>query len=209
MLNPQTLAAMLRHVRLLSACIAFGLILVPLVLSSAKADEPPAATSVLANTLTHEEFVRAGLQKLTPEELAALEAALIRHQQLPEPSTAAPVSTDTSSITYTHAPSSAPAGKVVSPGDKTAAFGAEQVIKAKPLETDAELHSHIEGTLDGFSGRAVFVLGNGQIWQQRVPETVYFAKKLVNPEVVLTRSFAGYKMLIVPADRVVFVKRIQ
>jgi hypothetical protein len=199
---------MLRHVRLLSAFIASGVLLVPFALPSAKADESQTASSgVLASTLTHDEFVRAGLQKLTPEELAALEAALIRHQQLASPPLAASTPVDNSSVIYTAAP--APAGKPPSSAEKTAAFGAEQVTKAKPLETDAELHSHIEGTLDGFSGRAVFVLGNGQIWQQRVPETVYFGKKLVNPEVVLTRSFAGYKMLIVPADRVVFVKRIQ
>jgi len=198
---------MLRHVRFFSAFIASGVLLVPFALPSAQADETSATPSgVLANTLTHEEFVRAGLQKLTPEELAALEAALLRHQQLASPPAATPA--DNSTVIYT-APSTPAPGKAPSSAEKTAAFGAEQVTKAKPLETDAELHSHIEGTLEGFSGRAVFVLGNGQIWQQRVPETVYFAKKLVNPEVILTRSFAGYKMLIVPADRVVFVKRIQ
>lgn len=204
---------MLRHARLLSVFIASGMLLVPLVLPSAKADETPPASSTLANTLTHEEFVRAGLQKLTPDELAALEAALIRHQQLPGPSmavaVAAPAAAPTDNSTITYPAPSAPAAKPASSAEKTAAFGAEQIAKAKPLETDAELHSHIEGTLDGFSGRAVFVLGNGQIWQQRVAETVYFAKKLVNPEVVLTHTLGGYKMLIVPADRVVFVKRIQ
>jgi hypothetical protein len=200
---------MLRHVRLFSAFIASGVLLVPFALPSAQADETPMAPSgTLANTLTHEEFVRAGLQKLTPEELAALEAALIRHQQLATQPMAASIPADNSTVIYT-APASPAPGKAPTSAEKTAAFGAEQVTKAKPLDTDAELHSHIEGTLEGFSGRAVFVLGNGQIWQQRVPETVYFAKKLVNPEVILTRSFAGYKMLIVPADRVVFVKRVQ
>ena len=55
----------------------------------------------------------------------------------------------------------------------------------------------------------MFVLDNGQIWQQRMPETVYFTPTLVNPEVIITRGFIGYKMLIVPANRIVFVKRIQ
>ncbi len=200
---------MLRHVRLLSAFIASGVLLVPFALPSAQADENPATPSgVLANTLTHEEFVRAGLQKLTPEELAALEAALIRHQQLASPPVAAATPADNSTVIYT-APSSPAARQGAHLRRKNRGFRGGTGHKAKPLETDAELHSHIEGTLEGFSGRAVFVLGNGQIWQQRVPETVYFAKKLVNPEVILTRSFAGYKMLIVPADRVVFVKRVQ
>jgi hypothetical protein len=69
--------------------------------------------------------------------------------------------------------------------------------------------SSIEGTIESFSGRAVFVLDNGQIWQQRIPDTVYFSPKLENPEVIITRDIVGYKMLIVPANRIVFVKRIQ
>ncbi len=186
---------------LLRACIpgvfiSVWLILAALVVPFAQAEQSPAPGSALTELLTREEFVNSGLQKLTQGELTALETALIRHQRLAGP----PKASGTPPLDST---------RVASAGDKSAAFGAEQVVKGAPAETEAELHSHIEGSLDGFAGRAVFVLGNGQIWQQRVPETVYFARKLVNPEVVLTRSFAGYKMLIVPADRVVFVKRIQ
>ena len=83
-------------------------------------------------------------------------------------------------------------------------------MAAKPAaDTPAALHTRIEGTLDGFSGRAVFVMENGQIWQLRMPQTVSFVRKLTNPEVVITRGTFGYKMLIVPADRVVPVKRLQ
>ena len=171
----------------------------------AKAGETPEGGE-LARILTPEEFTRSGLQKLTPTELSSLETALLQHHQLSaSPVTGSMATENPSSI----GPSSLAREKIEPSGDKSRGFGAEQVTKPKPDETGAEMRSHIEGTLDGFSGRAVFVLGNGQIWQQRVPETVYFAKKLVDPEVVLTRSFAGYKMLIVPANRVVFVKRIQ
>jgi hypothetical protein len=196
--NPETLASMLRRARLPCVFISVWLILTALVAPPAQADQTPAAASTLTDLLTHEEFVQSGLQKLSPKELATLEMALIRHQQLA--GSAAAHSTPVDSV-------SSIGTSVVSPA--SSAFGSEQVVKGAPAETAAELHSHIEGSLDGFAGRAVFVLENGQIWQQRVPETVYFARKLVNPEVVLTRSFAGYKMLIVPADRVVFVKRIQ
>jgi len=146
----------------------------------------PAPASII-HSLTPEEFTQAGLNKLTPEELTFLEAALARHQ--PGVAQAAPVKPDEA---------------VVNSTDKSAAsFGAEQIV------TEQELHARIEGTIESFTGRAVFVLDNGQIWQQRIPDTVYFTPKLVNPEVVITRGFVGYKMLIVPANRIVFVKRIQ
>jgi hypothetical protein len=106
--------------------------------------------------LTPEEFAKAGLNKLTPEELTFLEAALALQ--------AAPV---------------APAEKVVQATGKAAAsFGAEQVTPAQRVVTEQELHAHIEGTIESFSGRAVFVLDNGQIWQQRIPDTVYFTRSL-------------------------------
>lgn len=152
-----------------------------------------AAPQPLTQSFTPEEFAKAGLNKLTPEELSFLEETLARHQQQ-----------------AVEAARHAPVKPVLTSKDpESATFGAEQVSKTKVVKTDQELHAHIEGTLESFSGRAVFVLDNGQIWQQRIPDTVYLGKKLVNPEVVLTRGLIGYKMVIVPADRVVFVKRIQ
>lgn len=153
----------------------------------------PAPASVI-HALTPEEFAKAGLNKLSPEELTFLEEALARHQPGTSVSTA-PV---------------APTEKVVKSTDKAAgSFGAEQVTPASRVVSQEELHARIEGTIESFSGRAVFVLDNGQIWQQRIPDTVFFNPKLVNPEVIITRGFIGYKMLIVPANRVVFVKRVQ
>jgi hypothetical protein len=153
----------------------------------------PAPASTL-HALTPEEFAKAGLNKLTPEELIFLEEALSRHQ--------AGASVATAQV--------APTEKVVKSTDKAAStFGAEQVTPVQKVITEQELHAHIEGTIESFSGRAVFVLDNGQIWQQRIPDTMYFTPKLENPEVIITRGLVGYKMLIVEANRVVFVKRIQ
>ena len=152
---------------------------------------PPAS---VIHALSPEEFTRAGLNKLTPEELTFLEEALARHQQ---------------GLAQATAPEQ-PKEKVIQSTDKAAAaFGAEQVTEAKRVVTEQELHAHIEGTIESFTGRAVFVLDNGQIWQLRMPDSIYFTPKLENPEVIITRGFVGYKMVIVPANRVVFVKRIQ
>jgi hypothetical protein len=161
------------------------------------------APAAAIHTLTPEEFAKAGLNKLTPEELVYLEEALARHQQVPNSSSPAVAAAQTTGPIV-------PTEKVVKSTDKAAAsFGSEQVTPAPRVVSHEELHAHIEGTIESFSGRAVFVLDNGQIWQQRIPDTVYFTPKLVNPEVIITRGFVGYKMLIVPANRIVFVKRVQ
>lgn len=165
-----------------SSCLAGALL---------AAEKPPGG---LVGTLSPEEFAHAGLAKLTSEELAALDAALSRHQTPSRP--VAPAK-----------PSQQP---VSAAKNDAAGLGAEQVaMAAKPADTAEQLRTRIEGTLDGFSGRAVFAMENGQIWQVRIPESVSFVHKLTNPEVVITRGTFGYKMLIVAADRVIAVKRIQ
>jgi len=150
----------------------------------------------LQSLLSPEEFKNAGLEKLTPDELGALEAALLKHHALPKAKKGK----------STVAPAAASSG---SPKKADDDFGAEQLSRPKSEDTPSELHSRIEGALQEFSGRAVFVLENGQIWQQRIPQAYYFPHKLVNPEVIITKGLGGYKMAIVAADAVVFVKRIQ
>ncbi|MEI6108240.1 MAG: hypothetical protein WCR49_14670, partial [Opitutae bacterium] len=140
----------MRFVFALLTCLTF--------LACAAHGAAPAPDSVI-HALTPEEFTKAGLNKLTPEELVFLEQALSRHQ----------------TGTLAEAAQVAPKEKVVKSTDKAAAtFGAEQVAPVQKVVTEQELHAHIEGTIEGFSGRAVFVLDNGQIWQQRIPDTVYF-----------------------------------
>jgi hypothetical protein len=162
-------------------------------IASGAADPAPRS---LAQTLSAEEFSRSGLNKLTAEELAYLDAALARRQP-PSASNPAPKS-------------KTPEPRRSSPDAKAADFGAEQVAQAKaPAKDFSELHTQIEGTVQEFSGRAVFVMANGQIWQQRTPTDVYLPKKLVNPNVTLLRGAAGYKMVIDDANVVILVKRIQ
>jgi len=152
----------------------------------------------VTRTLSPEEFARAGLNKLTAEELAFLDAALARRQPPARPSKAAPP-----------AAPAAIAQRGPAKGKIAAEFGAEQVAQAKPANDGDELHTTIEGTVQEFSGRAVFVLGNGQIWQLRTPTDVFLPKKLVNPTVTLIRGAFGYKLVIDAADLVLLVKRVQ
>jgi hypothetical protein len=187
-------------------CILTVALLLGIVsLKGAEAGSSPGYS--LAKTLTPEEFAKAGLSKLTPEELAFLETALVRQQGVQS-------NARTTSSAAKPGKKGAPASDKGGPASLTreqvaADFGAEQVAQNRPAADVNEVRTHIEGTVQEFSGRAVFVLGNGQIWQQRTPQDVFLSKKLVNPEVTLIRTSLGYKMLIDAANVVVFVKRIQ
>lgn len=151
----------------------------------------------LAKSLSAEDFARAGLNKLSPEELAFLESALARQHPPAVPATKTPpVAT-------------APTKRPLSREKVAADFGAEQVAQPTAADSGDTLHTHIEGTVQEFSGRAAFVLANGQIWQLRTPADIFLSKKLVNPEVTLIKGSLGYKMVIDAANVVVFVKRIQ
>lgn len=155
---------------------------------------PPSSSTI--RSLSPEDFTRSGLGKLTPEELAYLDAALSRRPNFEAPppqQNRAPA-----------APQRPPSQQKIA-----ADFGAEQVAQNKPTNASDELHTYIEGTVQEFSGRAVFVLANGQIWQQRTPTDVYLPKKLTNPAVTLVRGPFGYKMIIDAANVVVYVKRVQ
>lgn len=155
------------------------------------AQEVPAA-SVLRQILSPDEFSAAGLAKLTPEELSRLETALIQHQQLPA------------------AQKKAQGPAEPTPTIAAADFGREQVTRERPVsDTGKELRARIDGSVQDISGRSLFLLDNGQIWQQRIPDQFHLPRKLVDPEVVITRGLVGYKMVIVGADLVLFVKRIQ
>ena len=156
--------------------------------TAAPASAPP-SQSALRQILSPEEFTAAGLDKLTPEELDRLAAALIQHNQLPAAGKQA------------GRPAEAPA--------TAADFGAEQVIRQHPPGTGNELRAHIDGSVQDITGRTLFLLDNGQIWQQRIPDQFHLVRKLVNPEVVITRGLVGYKMTITGANIVLFVKRIQ
>jgi hypothetical protein len=161
------------------------LIVAALVARVAAADSPPPS---LRTIFSPEEFAGAGLEKLSPAELVKLEAALAAHRAALG---AAP-------------PASGRSKAASNPRE----FGAEQI--AKPAaETGTEFHGRIEGTVSDLTGRSVFLLDNGQVWQQRIPDKIAVPRALVNPAVTITRGLGGYKMDVDGMTRTIFVKRIQ
>lgn len=142
-----------------------------------------AAESVVAK-LTPDEFRAAGLHKLSAPEIAALDAALQRQTALaPPPRTPEPA--------------------------REALFGAETLPAAKIAAAPSSIRTRIVGRFDGWTGRTVFALENGQRWQQRIPDTYAAPRALESPEVVLERGSFGYRLVIVELRHQVPVKRIQ
>ncbi len=168
-------------------CLASASLLALLVIA-APAEEPPAA---LRSLLTPEEFHRAGLDKLTQDELDLLSAALARIYAFPP--TSGPARPDPSSK-----PPRGSSRPVLRPapvrnlpqGD--AAFGTEEqlhaaveVLKAVP----SAIRSRVPGPFAGWSGQTSFLLENGQLWQQA--EQGVFSVNLTNPAIVIENGLLG------------------
>ena len=113
--------------------------------------------------MTPEEFTASGLSKLSPDELAALNAWLVRYTA-----------------------HDAPVVRQTSPEVKRA------VAETPPTV----IHTQIDGAFDGWSGKTVFHLKNGQTWKQRLPGS--YRVSLQDPEVEIeARTLGFYWMKVV------------
>ena len=75
-------------------------------------------------------------------------------------------------------------------------------------EASKEIRSRIDGKFSGWSGKTVFRLQNGQVWQQRYSGK--WKTQLDNPEVVISRNFFGfYELKLVDQNRSIGVKRVK
>lgn len=131
-----------------------------------------------ASVIPPEVFDQAGLAKLSPAELAALEAWIAGRQMAVEPSLPAAAPLQENEMV------------AVPKGDDR--FGFEQVthrVAAILQSADDRIESRIDGPLKGWSGNTIFHLQNGQRWQQIDGSRVRY--NLDNAEVVLFRGAMG------------------
>jgi hypothetical protein len=122
--------------------------------------------STLEERMTAREFRQAGLDKLSDEELAALNR-WIRQRSLAE-------------------------GEVVAPvrdGARSADV-AEDRRGFNDAGNDEPIRSRIEGTFKGWEGDTVFVLENGMVWQQSEGGT-FRPRTMEDPEVEISQGFLG------------------
>lgn len=174
------------------------------IVTTAKADDS------LRAVFTAEEYRRTGLDKLSPEQQAALLQALQQRGIARAEARAA---------TPAPAPAAATAATAVKPAEKKSLlarmmdFGAEQLpAKKSPVEAEEpEVAAQMTEPFRGLQGGTIFRLDNGQVWQQRIPEVYYMGKSIPNPKVTIRRTRFGYRLLIpaVEPDFAVAVKRIQ
>lgn len=145
-----------------------------LLLSLLSWSSVPRAEERLQDAMTTEEFNRAGLQRLSADELSFLNHWLGRTT-----------------------------GRQTTP-----AFGAEQ-LRAFPPEEDPtqSVRTTVQGNFTGWSGRTVFRLANGQVWQQRLPGK--YTYKARDPDVILKRGRFGYYLELVASGRQIPVKRLK
>jgi hypothetical protein len=157
--------------------------------------------------LTAEERARAGLDRLTPGQQAALDELAdrfakegARHQ-----------------VEAAQAQAKAETITAVQQAREEAKAAAKSEARKQKIENaglaarddDEIILTRISGDFRGWSGHTTFRLENGQVWQQSDKESRFFPK-MVDPEVELAPSkWAGWKMTIVKEGLWVKVKRIK
>ena len=145
------------------------------------------------NLVSADQFHALGFDQLTPEELTAFNGWLTAYR--PAAAVAGVVAVAPAAPT--------PAPSAVS----NAKFGEEMLPNAERGEPDI-IESRIVGTFNGWNGRTVIHLENGQVWQQA--DSSSFDITLQNPKVIIKSLTLGY-VLSIPghgAAGSVFVRRI-
>jgi len=139
--------------------------------------------SSLEEQMTGNEFSAAGLEKLTQQELAALNA-WIRARSLATLD-AAPVAAST----------------VVEPGDRRG-FKDDD-------DKRTTISSRIVGRFSGWDGQTVFKLENGMIWAQ-ADKDKYYVKEMENPLAIIEPGMFGrWHLTVEGIDSECRVERIQ
>lgn len=136
----------------------------------------PLASSVLAQQkieqqMSYEQFKAAGLDKLTPEQLASLNAWLDGKLQ---------VETSKAAETATAAAAAGAAAK--SDEDRRGLFA--------PRESREPISAKVQGDFTGFGKGRQFALDNGQVWKQ-VDDASISGANLASPAIKITPSVIG------------------
>jgi hypothetical protein len=143
--------------------------------------------SSLEEQMTGREFDTAGLNKLSPQELDALNAWIRKHSL-------ATLATTSSSKAATAAPED------------------DRGLKKDKKDEDDEkstITSKLVGKFTGWDGQTVFKLENGMIWAQ-ASKKKFYTEEIKNPEVVIKRGmFGSWHLQVEGVDKDVKVKRIQ
>lgn len=103
---------------------------------------------------------------------------------------------------------SAPAGSGAASADPSG-VGFEKGMFDRPDGPD-EVNSRIAGTFDGWSGKTMFRLDNGQVWKQIEPGKLVVGSPMTSPQVTIKRGFSGvWRLKVAGYNSQVKVERVQ
>lgn len=142
----------------------------------------PVAISAQENfteRLSPEERKSAGLDRLTPGQLAALDALVKRDRESGAKSLRATVRAELREEVKQEAKAEAKAE------------ARKETEERRTAET--RVLSRIMGKFSGWDGRTVFKLENGQVWRQQDPE-VHYVKPVDSPAVLIEKVFGGWRL---------------
>ena len=161
------------------------------------------ATESFVRQLTPEERHAAGLDQLTPAQQQALDAFAARFASEGARVTEARVREETQTEMVKARAEAKAQAEVEAKQRETAKVG------LTPEKREAEvIKSRISGSFNGWSGRTLFRLENGQQWVQTDGE-LYVVPVVVGPEVEIIHSgIGGWKLAVLPGGRWVRVKRV-
>lgn len=160
--------------------------------------------SSLEELMTLDQFGKAGLEQLSPEQLQFLNRWLQQHGDMPQ-SSSQPAARPQPAVanTVSQPASSQPAPATAAPRQTEDRMGFGLTASDR-----TEIHSSIDGEFNGWGAKARFKLANGQVWQQ--VGTGDFVHHAINPKVVIKpKSLGSWKLYIEGINRGVKVKRIK
>ncbi|MGH8377516.1 MAG: hypothetical protein ACRER7_01035 [Gammaproteobacteria bacterium] len=168
--------------------------------ASALAGPPTAKPVDIRDLMTVTEFDQAGLNKLSPDELKALNVwlnqYLVERNEVVSPPAAA------------HAATPSVAAPVAAAPPVVAGFGADTMTPKPTTQAPTRIETRIAGSFTGWTGDTVFKLENGQVWQQAA--TGFFTDvNLDHPKVVIKKLAFGYLLTLPGHGETVFVRRIK
>ncbi|MGA9853921.1 MAG: hypothetical protein WBR29_01420 [Gammaproteobacteria bacterium] len=154
------------------------------------------------------QFDKAGLNKLSPDEINALNAWL--NQYLDSRAVTTPRPAPLAAVTPPTAASAVPqaAGSATAAASGIASFGADTMVPKESPQEPNRIESRIAGLFTGWTGDTVFKLENGQVWKQAA--TGYYTNvELDHPQVVIKKLSFGYLLTLPGHGQTVFVRRIK
>jgi len=140
------------------------------------------AFSSLEEQMSGKEFEAAGLNKLTPEELTALNRWI-----------------------RSHSLATLDEGRTTNKGTEDNR-GSDKKDKQKTPRTT--INSRLVGSFTGWDGQTIFKLENGMIWQQ-ADKDKFYVKAVENPLVTIKPRFKSWRLSVEGYDAKCKVKRIE